>query len=141
MTHDKLARARPLPAIAIPSSDYDRLADLATAAPPLLARYLERELARASIVSDPDFDPRAARIGSRVTYRDESTKRTRTVTLVWPLQADIAVGRISVLTAIGAALIGMRANTCIDWPAPLGGPRQLSVLAIDNGEPPDPAAA
>jgi regulator of nucleoside diphosphate kinase len=140
MNHDTSMRARPLPAIAIPTTDYDRLADLAAAAPRALAHYIRRELERAAIVPDDEFDARAARVGSRVTYRDDTSGRTRTVTLAWPRDADVADGRISVLTAIGAALLGMRANASIDWPAPLGGPRRLTVLGVDDGRP-GPTAA
>ena len=40
-------RARELPAITIPASDFDRLAELVDSAPPIVAPYLRRELARA----------------------------------------------------------------------------------------------
>ncbi|MFO1401980.1 MAG: hypothetical protein U1F30_12345 [Steroidobacteraceae bacterium] len=80
---------RPLPAIMIPASDYDRLAALADAVPPSLAAYFQRELVRASIVADAHFDARAVRVGSRVTYREEPGQRTRTVTLAWPDKANL----------------------------------------------------
>lgn len=141
MTCNEPIRAKALPAIAIPASDYDRLADLANAAQPALATYLRRELVRAAIIPDAQFDARTARIGSRITYRDQSSANTRTVTLVWPENADIGLNRISVLTSIGAALLGMRSQASIDWAAPLGGPRSLTVLSVDNDEDPGPAAA
>lgn len=141
MSNIEQIRARALPAIMIPASDYDRLSELASAAQPSLAAYLRRELVRASIVADADFDASTARIGSKVTYRDESSELTRTVMLTWPEDADIERGRISVLTSIGAALLGMRSRNSIDWPAPLGGPRSLTVLMVDNGQEPGPTAA
>jgi regulator of nucleoside diphosphate kinase len=141
MKENPSSGARPLPAITISVSDYDRLAELAGDAPPPLCAYLQRELARARIVADADFDQHAARIGSRVTYREEPGGRARTVTLAWPHEADMKAGRISVVTSIGAALLGMRPRNSIDWPAPLGGPRRLTVLVVDNGSGGGPAAA
>ena len=39
----------------------------------------------------------------------------REVTLVYPDQADIDQGRISILTPIGTALLGLRAGQSIAW--------------------------
>jgi hypothetical protein len=52
MEHELPIRARELPAITIPASDFDRLADLVESAPPVVAPYLRRELARARIAAD-----------------------------------------------------------------------------------------
>jgi regulator of nucleoside diphosphate kinase len=141
MSHHDSRQAESLPDIMIPASDYDRLVQLAMAAQPHLADYFDRELDRAQVVPDAEFDIRRARIGSCVTYREEPSGRTRTVTLAWPHEADLQRGRISVLTSIGAALLGMRSSSSIDWPAPAGGVRRLTVLAVDNGEAPGPGAA
>ena len=122
-----------LPTIAIPASHYDRLAALAPQAPPAVESYLQRELARAAVVQDAEFDPHTARIGSRVAYRDEASGQTLSVTLAWPGDADIRQRSISVLTSIGAALLGMRPGMTIDWLAPLDGARhELTVLSVDN---------
>ncbi len=47
------------------------------------------------------------RMGSHVEYRDDATGDVRSVTLVYPGKADIAQGKVSVLTPLGAALIGL----------------------------------
>ena len=133
--------AQSLPDITIPASDYDRLVQLATVTQPHVVDYFDRELSRARVVPDAEFDSRSARVGSRVTYREEPSARVRTVTLAWPHEADLAWARISVLTSIGAALLGMRPSSSIDWPAPIGGMRRLTVLAVDNGGDAGPAAA
>ena len=141
MEHEMPIRARELPAITIPASDFDRLADLVDAAPPVVAPYLRRELARARIAADFDCQPYVARVGSRVTYREEPSQRVRTVQLTWPEEADISQGRVSVLTAIGAALIGMAPGDSIDFPAPVGGPRRVRVMVVGSGDGPGPLAA
>jgi regulator of nucleoside diphosphate kinase len=129
-----------LPEILIPSSDYDRLVEVADRAEhttPQVAEYLGRELGRAQIVPDLEFDPGAARMGSLVTYCDDQNGNRRTVTLVWPQEGDVGRNRISVLTSVGAALLGLRAGQSIDWPAPLGGATTLTVVEVLNaGGPP-----
>lgn len=50
-------------------------------------------------------------MGSRVTFRDDVTAQVRTVVLVDPEEADLSEGRISVLTPVGAALIGLSARS------------------------------
>lgn len=124
-----------LPGIVITAGDYDRLVDL-TGSPeqlsPGVADYFARELGRARVVPDREFDPRAARVGSRVTYGDDQSGRRRSVTLVWPERADVQSNRISVLTSIGAALLGLRGGQSIDWPSPLGGSHTLTVFEVDN---------
>ena len=52
---------------------------------------------------------------SEVTFRDDATGSQKQVTLVYPKAADIDAGRISVLTPIGAALIGLSAGQAISF--------------------------
>lgn len=140
---DERSRLETLPQIVIPANDYDRLATLAEAAErnmPQIADYLIRELDRAQVVADEECDEQIVRVGSHVTYRDEFNGRERTVMLVWPHDVDVNRSRISVLTLIGAALLGMKPLQSIEWPSPVGGPRKLTVLAVYNSEMPDPAA-
>lgn len=144
MPHDVHAEAA-LPAILIPEGDFDRLMELADAAArsaPQVSDYLARELDRAHVVAEEEFAADCARIGSQVTYRDDQSGRERTVTLAWPQEADVGNGRISVLTSIGAALLGMRPGQRIDWPAPASGPCMLTVIEVRNaGAPPAPRRA
>ncbi len=67
-------------------------------------------------------------MGSEVEFRDDSTGKVQTVTLVFPGDADIAERKISVLTPVGTALIGMRAGDSITWEARDGDLRRLTVL-------------
>lgn len=132
MTQIHQGGASALPNIAIRASDYETLRGLSERAAPQVAHYLERELDRADIVPDDQWDAATVRIGSHVVYREDQTGRERRVTLVWPREADVEHHRISVLTSIGAALLGMQAGRSIDWPAPLGAPRMLTVLSVEN---------
>lgn len=131
-----------LPPILIPAGDYDRLialVDAAERAPTPVVDFLAQELNRAEVVDD-DQCPNIVRVGSLVAYRDGANDRYRTVRLVWPLEADVNRNRISVLSPVGAALLGMSPGQSITWPRPVGEPRTLTVLAVYGSDMPDPAA-
>ncbi len=122
-----------LPPIAIRASDAARLRLLADAAMdkfPATADFLAGELERADIWPDGRPMTGIVAMGSSVTFRDDVTTQERTVTLVYPDQADISVNRISVLTPIGAALIGLSPGQTIEFRAPGGKFRSLTVLAV-----------
>jgi regulator of nucleoside diphosphate kinase len=101
-----------------------------------IGEYLSDELSRAFIVPDDSCAANVVRMGSAVTYRDHATARIRKVTLVYPHEADANQQRISVLTPIGAALIGLSIAQTIEWPSPDGDMRSLTVLDVDNEQAP-----
>ena len=121
-----------LPPIIISAVDHDRLAAIAE---PAARRELEAaeallaELDRAEVVADEAVPADVVRMGSRVTFRADRGA-SQTVTLVYPPDADIEAMRISVLTPVGAALIGMSSGQSIDWSDPAGRPRSLTVEAV-----------
>ena len=94
--------------------------------------FLVDELSRAYIVPDGTCAANVVQIGSTVTYREESTARVRRVKLVFPHEADIEQNRVSVLTPIGAALIGLTIAQTIDWPTPDGRKDAITVLDVSN---------
>ena len=52
------------------------------------------------------------------------------VTLVYPEHADISQRKVSVLTPVGTALIGLRTGDSIMWETPNGELRQLTVFSV-----------
>jgi regulator of nucleoside diphosphate kinase len=70
------------------------------------------------------------RMGSTVAFRDEITKRTYDVMLVFPPDADIERRRVSVLTPMGAALIGLSTGQTITFHSRDGARRELTVLSV-----------
>jgi regulator of nucleoside diphosphate kinase len=122
-----------LPPIAMRQSDAARLRLLAEAAMklfPTTADFLAGEIERADILPDEQPMTNIVAMDSRVTFRDEATGQTRTATLVYPDRADVSAGRISVLTPIGAALIGLSPGQTIEFRSPTGGLRALTVLSV-----------
>ncbi len=131
MNHDLQTR---LPAITISASDAERLRNLAEAASekyPATAEFLAREIDRAEIRGVDQPIHGVVTMQSEVTFRDDVSGQTRTVTLVFPEAADVDAGRISILTPIGAALIGLSAGQTIEFQTPTGGWRSLTVVQVN----------
>jgi len=122
------------PEIHVTAGDFDRLAALADAAAdafPAIADFLADELERAQII-DAAAAKGVVQMHSTVSYRDAETGDEHTVTLVYPEEADIEAGRLSVLTPVGVALIGLRRGQTITWLTPSGKPRNLTVTKIER---------
>ena len=121
------------PRITLTAADHDRLSGLASAAMhnmPEVAITLADELDRAHVLKTGRHPLDVVCMGCEVEFRDDSTGKVQKVTLVYPGDADIAQGRISVLTPIGAALIGLRAGSAITWETRVGDLKRLTVLRV-----------
>jgi regulator of nucleoside diphosphate kinase len=121
------------PAIVVSEADYDRLANLAATALdrlPGLAGELQAELDRAEVVAPGAVPANVVRMGSMVWFRSDGGL-DRAVTLVFPAEADIAANRISVLTPIGTALIGLTAGQSIRWTTRDGREQELTVVRVE----------
>jgi regulator of nucleoside diphosphate kinase len=130
-TMTKLTNSGAKPRITLSAHDHERLSRLASAAAstmPDMSATLMDELDRAHVLAKGRHPVDVVCMGSEVVYRDDTTGRIQTVTLVYPNEADIAKGKASVLTPIGTALIGLAAGKSIDWRTRTGVMRRLTVL-------------
>jgi regulator of nucleoside diphosphate kinase len=124
-----------LPPITISARDAEKLRHLADAAAekyPATAEFLARELDRAKICPADRSMRDIVAMDSEVTFRDDVGGHARTVTLVYPDAADVDANKISVLTPIGSALIGLSAGQTIEFQTPSGGWRSLTVTKVHN---------
>lgn len=122
------------PPIVLTATDHDRLSALVEAVSerlPDVYEYLTVELERAAVIDAGELVTPVVTMGARVAFRDEVTGQERTVTLVYPRDADLATGRVSVLTPIGAALIGVAEGQSITWYTREGEAKTLTVLAVE----------
>lgn len=97
---------------------------------PEVGERLMDEIARAKLVAPDKLRDDIVTIGSEVTYRDLSSARLQTVIVVYPEDADIDLHRISVLTPIGVALLGLSVGATISWITRDDETRQLEVVAV-----------
>ena len=121
-----------LPQIPLGAADFSRLDQLASAAEyklPEVASYLGQELERARVVPTREVAADVVTMGARVVFVDDQDER-HDVTLVYPEEADMEKGRLSVLTPVGAALIGLKVGQSIQWRTRSDEERTLEVLAV-----------
>jgi regulator of nucleoside diphosphate kinase len=120
------------PEIVLGAADHRQLNVLAMAVlthTPDQSDDLLYELERARVVDDTNVPGDIIRMGSTVRYRTDTGQEPQ-VTLVYPVDADIAEGRISVLTPVGTALIGLRLGQSITWRDRAHKRHMLTVLAV-----------
>jgi len=91
---------------------------------------LSEELKRAEVVAWDALPHDVVTMNSCVLFDDETTGERRTITIVYPQDANAAQGRISVWAPVGTALLGLSAGQSIEWPLPDGTTRRLRVLEV-----------
>jgi regulator of nucleoside diphosphate kinase len=117
------------PTLYLTQDDLERLSQLLDAQGGRFAA-LEGELARATIVPREEIPRDVVTMNSRVVFENETTGERREVTLVYPGDADIDAGKISVLVPVGTALLGLRVGQSIDWELPSGGRHRYRVIEV-----------
>lgn len=126
------------PKVTIAEATVERLEALAEGAfhrnPDLADRLLE-ELGRARIVPASKLPANVVTMGRQVTYRDEASGEEKTVTPVFPEDADISRGLVSVLTPIGIALIGLAEGASLSWQTRSGETRMLTIVKVSGSTP------
>jgi regulator of nucleoside diphosphate kinase len=108
---------------------------------PVVAAMLLEEIERAELHGPETLPETAVTIGSQIDFVDERTNQLRIVELVMPALANLADGRISILTPMGAALYGLTAGQSIDWPDLDGHERRIRILRVRQPFEEPPSAA
>jgi regulator of nucleoside diphosphate kinase len=92
---------------------------------------LRAELARAIVLDVDEVPQEAIGLNSRVELEDLDTGEIENYVLTLPGHSDFDQGRLSVLTPIGAGLLGYAEGDEIEWPTP-GGLRRIRVLQVQR---------
>ncbi len=127
------SRAKAQPPITIRESDAERIANLALGAEdksPQVAELLLAEINRAKIVPDAQLPRDIVAMQSVVKFVDEASGLERTLQLAYPQDTDIDAGRISILSLVGAGLLGLKPGQSIRWPDRAGKHRELRIIAV-----------
>jgi regulator of nucleoside diphosphate kinase len=96
------------------------------------SEYLERlqmEIDRAEVVAQQDIPGDVITMNSTVCLIDLDTGEEEIYTLVFPEDADLEQGKISVLAPIGTAMLGYEVGDVFEWEVPAG-KRNLRVKKI-----------
>lgn len=123
------------PQIHMIEEEADKLSNLALGIEdrfPQVSELLLRETSRARLHAASSIPADVVTMGSFVEFVDEGTGSQRRIQLVYPPDADIAAGRISILTPVGAGLIGLREGQSILWPDREGRERRLVITKVQQ---------
>jgi regulator of nucleoside diphosphate kinase len=137
MTAENIRRRKPQ--ITLCASDHQKLTRLAESKADGSGSVFDEllaELERARVVADASLRDDVVRMGTTLSYSTENGE-SRRVTLVYPGVADISAGKVSILTPIGAALIGLAQGQSIDWEARDGRIHRLTVESVEAGSTDD----
>lgn len=109
ITHEDMKKLRALLSSAsIPERDQECIAEL------------EEELDRAIIVESKDIPRQVITMNSKFCLRNLENDKLHVLTLVYPHEADISKGKLSILAPVGVAVIGYRVCDIIEWDVPKG---------------------
>jgi len=92
-------------------------------------RMLQQELERARVVAPEEVPPDVVTMNSKARVRDVAADEEMTYSLVFPDQANIEQGKISVVAPIGTAMLGQRVGDEFEWQVPAG-PVRLRVEEV-----------
>jgi regulator of nucleoside diphosphate kinase len=115
------------------AQDYNRLrlllADLMRQSRGMQAgvNTLEEILDLARVVNPDTVPHNVVTMNSRVTFEDVRTGEQGTVTIVYPTDVDPTSGKISVLSPVGAALLGEAEGSEVELPLPHGQTRRIRI--------------
>ena len=123
--HELILSATEAEVLALMLGERRRTSALDTAAADTLANLL----VEARLVPHEELPADRVAMNSLVTYDELPRGARRSVVLVHPIEADVAAGRISVLSPIGLAVLGRKPGDEVD--AELPGGRWVTISIAD----------
>jgi len=117
------------PDIVVTSRDLQRLQALIRGSASGVVDQLDEELERAEVVAPGEVPRDVVTMNSEVTFEDTGSGVQRSVRVVYPEAADAARGLISILSPLGAALLGLRVGQEFDWIMSQGN-RRVRVIGV-----------
>lgn len=121
------------PPIVVSSLDMERLEHLLDSLPAAQAgtrAALLEELARAELVEPEAMPADVVTMNSRVRFVLDDNPDEFDMALAYPKDVDGAPGKLSVLTPVGNALLGLKAGDSMAWTRPDGGRFEVTVREI-----------
>ena len=115
--------------------DLKRLKDLLDTGMATLGRdrndlaSLADELKRATVVAPREVPPKVVTMNTRLRLLDLDTKKPFEMTVVFPDDANVDVGKVSVTSPVGTAVLGYSEGDTVEWAVPAG-TRRLLIEAV-----------
>jgi len=121
------------PPITVSSLDMERLEHLLDSLPsaqsPMRDTLLD-ELARATLVEPADMPADVVTMNSRVRFVLDDAAQEFDMSLAYPKDVNGEADKLSILTPVGNALLGLKVGDSIDWARPDGGRFEVTVREI-----------
>ena len=105
--------------------DYIRLREL------VADHALAEELELAIVVPSDRIPKNVVTMNSRLRLQGEADPGPRQITLCYPEDANAEAGLVSLLSPMGASVLGHRVGGEAEWLTPTGAPRTARILALD----------
>jgi regulator of nucleoside diphosphate kinase len=121
------------PPIVVSSLDMERLEALLDSLPSAQAGTREKlmeELARADMVEPDQMPADVVTMNSRVRFVLDNAAEEFDMSLAYPKDVNGEPDKLSVLTPVGNALLGLKVGETIDWTRPDGGRFEVTVREI-----------
>lgn len=122
------------PTILVSWLDMDRLDRMLDALPSAQAGARDAlldELGRAGLAEPWEMPPDVVTMNSRVRFVFDGSEQETTMTLSYPKDMNGEADRLSILTPVGTALLGLKVGDSISWARPDGALFELSVRGIE----------
>lgn len=132
MTTKKASRRPPIHMI---DTEADALTNLAMGIEdrlPQVSELLLNEIGRATLHPAARIPANVVTMHATVRFIDQASGKEYSYQLVYPKEADISASRISILTPVGAGLIGLREGQSILWPDREGNERELTIVKVEQ---------
>ena len=114
-------------------TDHARLTRLLSrpSQPPLpAAEAMQDMLDNSEVVPSPAVPPTVVTMYTQVLLEDQQDGTQYKITPCYPPDANPATGQVSVLSPIGAAVLGLQVGELARWRAPTGEERSARILSI-----------
>ncbi len=92
-------------------------------------KMLAGEVEKAQVVEPHKIPSDVITMNSTAHLIDQESDDEMIYTLVFPEEADVSQGKISVLAPIGTAMLGYRVGDIFEWDTP-GGKRKIRVVKV-----------
>jgi len=116
--------------IFVTERDMERLESIVEGSRSATLELLRDELSQATVVRSEEVPADVVTMNSRARFLDLDSGEELEMTLVYPGDADVKLGKISISAPVGAAIFGLSVGDEIAWPVPSGKDRRLKVVEV-----------
>ncbi|MBP7637550.1 MAG: nucleoside diphosphate kinase regulator [Kiritimatiellae bacterium] len=119
----------------VTQNDFERLQELLEGGGAVLNRdrkdlsALAEELKQATIVTPDSLPANVVTMNTRLRLMDLDTRQPFEMTVVFPQDADVDTGKVSIISPVGTAVLGYAEGDTIEWSVPAG-TRRLQIEKI-----------